>query len=123
MGATEEQMALLVGAHVTHVAYILLIYSIAFLMFLFVAVLLHLYVTLTWPLSRENTNPFMSKTNGRPTSKRNGHARGAGSVGDAQRLRDAEEFELEGLMSDDDEPEDRLRPPAQRANPPTNPST
>lgn len=103
MGATEEQMALLIRANVTHVAYILLLYSIAFLMFLFVGLLLHLYASHTWPLSRENTNPFMSKMNGRPTSSRNGHARGAGSVGDAQRLRDAEEFELEGLMSDEEE--------------------
>lgn len=34
MGATEEQMALLSDAGVTHVSYILILYSIAFLMFL-----------------------------------------------------------------------------------------
>lgn len=34
MGATEEQMALLAGANVTHVSYILLLYSIAFLLYL-----------------------------------------------------------------------------------------
>ena len=34
MGATEEQMAVLAGAHVTHVSYILILYSLAFLMFL-----------------------------------------------------------------------------------------
>jgi len=34
MGATEEQMALLSDAGVTHVAYILILYSIAFLLFL-----------------------------------------------------------------------------------------
>lgn len=34
MGATEEQMALLAGAHVTHVSYILILYSISFLLFL-----------------------------------------------------------------------------------------
>lgn len=34
MGATEEQMALLAGAHVTHVSYILILYSLAFLLFL-----------------------------------------------------------------------------------------
>ena len=34
MGATEEQMALLAGANVTHVSYILILYSIAFLLFL-----------------------------------------------------------------------------------------
>ena len=91
MGATEEQMALLAGAHVTHVAYILLLFSISFLLFLFVAILLHLYASHVWPVDR---NPVvLPKANGRA----NGHVRG-----DSQRLRDAEEFELEGLMSDDE---------------------
>lgn len=34
MGATEEQMVLLDNAGVTHVAYVLILYSIAFLLFL-----------------------------------------------------------------------------------------
>lgn len=34
MGATEEQMKILHEAHVTHVSYVLLIYSVAFLLFL-----------------------------------------------------------------------------------------
>jgi hypothetical protein len=34
MGATEEQMAVLASAHVTHVSYILILYSLAFLLFL-----------------------------------------------------------------------------------------
>lgn len=34
MGATEEQMALLSSKSVTHVSYILLIFSVAFLLFL-----------------------------------------------------------------------------------------
>lgn len=34
MGATEEQMRMLSDAHVTHVSYILILYSLAFLMFL-----------------------------------------------------------------------------------------
>jgi hypothetical protein len=34
MGATEEQMALLSNANVTHVSYILILYSVAFLLFL-----------------------------------------------------------------------------------------
>lgn len=34
MGATEEQMALLSDAHVTHVSYVLILYSIAFLLYL-----------------------------------------------------------------------------------------
>ena len=34
MGATEEQMKLLDEAHVDHVSYLLILYSVAFLMFL-----------------------------------------------------------------------------------------
>jgi hypothetical protein len=34
MGATEEQMQLLEDAGVTHVAYVLILYSIAFILFL-----------------------------------------------------------------------------------------
>ena len=34
MGATEEQMQVLAGSHVTHVSYILILYSLAFLLFL-----------------------------------------------------------------------------------------
>ena len=91
MGATEEQMLFLAGAHVTHVAYILILFSFAFLLFLFVVVLLYMYASFVWPVDR---NPVvLPKANGRA----NGHIRG-----DSQRLRDAEEFELEGLMSDDE---------------------
>jgi hypothetical protein len=34
MGATEEQMKLLSDANVTHVSYVLILYSIAFMLFL-----------------------------------------------------------------------------------------
>lgn len=34
MGATEEQMQLLENAGITHVAYVLILYSIAFILFL-----------------------------------------------------------------------------------------
>ena len=92
MGATEEQMVLLAGAHVTHVSYILLLFSVSFLLFFFVNVLLYIYASYVWPIDR---NPVvLPKVNGRA----NGHLRG-----DSQRLRDAEEFELEGLMSDDED--------------------
>lgn len=99
MGATEEQMALLAGQHITHVSYILLLFSVAFLLFLFVAMLLHLYASHVWPIDR---NPVvLPKVNGRA----NGHVRG-----DSQRLRDAEEFELEGLISDDEGERNGRRP-------------
>lgn len=93
MGATEEQMALLSGAHVSHVSYILILYSIAFLLFLFVSMLLHLYASYAWPL-----DPAVAKKDGMEGTNRvpiaNGHV--------DRRVRDAEEFELEGLMSDDE---------------------
>ena len=89
MGATEEQMALLATAHVSHVSYILLLYSISFLLFLFVSMLLHLYASHTWPLDAQPKD--------RPDQGLNGHV---GHVD--RRVRDAEEFELEGLMSEDE---------------------
>ena len=97
MGATEEQMALLATAHVSHVSYILILYSISFLLFLFVCLLLHLYATYTWPL---DASQGKSMGNGRAV---NGHM-SAPSID--KRVRDAEEFELEGLMSDDEGKED-----------------
>ena len=89
MGATEEQMSMLAAAHVSHVSYILILYSVAFLMFLFVCMLLHLYAAHAWPAD--------AKTNGV-----NGHVSNW-PVSANRRLRDSEEFELEGLMSDDDD--------------------
>ncbi|KAL9014850.1 MAG: hypothetical protein Q9173_000517 [Seirophora scorigena] len=93
MGATEEQMALLSNAHVSHVSYILILYSISFLLFLFVAMLLHLYASHAWPLEPASTKGEIAGANGAP--RMNGHIE--------RRMKDAEEFELEGLMSDDDD--------------------
>ena len=102
MGATEEQMNLLTNAGVSHVSYILLLYSISFLLFLFVCMLLHLYASYAWPL--DTTRPKVT-ANG----SLNGH------VGHAdRRVRDAEEFELEGLMSDDEVGEDGVVEPANK---------
>ncbi len=86
-------MALLATAQVTHVSYILLLYSISFLLFLFVSMLLHLYATHAWPLDAQSKNL--------PNGTANGHV----GVVD-RRVKDAEEFELEGLMSDDEGAED-----------------
>lgn len=85
-------MLLLSDRGVSHVSYILVLYSIAFLLFLFVCILLHLYAAHTWPV-----NPKASRVNGANGVLTNGHAV------DSRRVRDAEEFELEGLMSDDEE--------------------
>lgn len=92
MGATEEQMQLLSDANVTHVSYILILYSIAFLLFLFVNMLVHLYAVHAWGVTSK-ADPEAPRANGLP----NGHAR------PDRRVRDAEEFELEGLISDEED--------------------
>ncbi|KAF2474341.1 integral membrane protein-like protein [Lindgomyces ingoldianus] len=91
MGATEEQMQLLSDAHVSHVSYVLILYSISFLLFLFVNMLLHLYAVHAWGMNSKS-DAEAPRANGMP----NGHARVD------RQVRDAEEFELEGLMSEDE---------------------
>jgi hypothetical protein len=99
MGATEEQMQLLSDAHVTHVAYILILYSIAFLLFLFVNMLIHLYAVHAWG-QNSKSDTETPRVNGLPNGHANGHVRAD------RRVRDAEEFELEGLISEDEDAED-----------------
>jgi len=105
MGATEEQMALMSSANVTHVAYVLILYSVAFLLFLFVNILLHLYAVYAWPVNSKK-DPEAPRVNGHV----NGHVR----TPSQRQIRDAEEFELEGLMSDGDEEVDSPRPDMKR---------
>lgn len=96
MGATEEQMQLISNAGVDHVSYILVLYSFAFLIFLFVNMLLHLYAVNSAPAVPPKDNEEAERI-----PRMNGHTRGT----DSRQIRDAEEFELEGLMSDDENPE------------------
>lgn len=79
-------MALLSGAGITHVSYILVLYSFAFLLFLFVNVLLHIYDV--------NAAPSV------PPKDVEGVRRHRPS--DSRQIREAEEFELDGLISDDE---------------------
>lgn len=95
-------MNLLTTAGVSHVSYILLLFSISFLLFLFVCMLLHLYASYAWPLDR--IQPKAMAKGGL-----NGHV---GHVN--RRVRDSEEFELEGLMSDDEVAEDGVGTPASK---------
>ncbi|KAL2152309.1 hypothetical protein VTH82DRAFT_5493 [Thermothelomyces myriococcoides] len=90
MGATEEQMALVAGSGIDHVAYVLILYSLASLLFLFTMALINIY---------DRANPIQKKplANGQATS------------GDDARLRDANEFELEGLASDEEDEEHAAR--------------
>ena len=106
MGATEEQMALLATAHVSHVSYILILYSVSFLLFLFVSMLLHLFASSTWPIDVSAQGKTLA--NG---GIANGHIP---SHSVDRRVRDAEEFELEGLMSEDEDVKE-LSEPAQEA--------
>lgn len=96
MGANEEQMQLISDAGITHVSYVLVLYSFAFLIFLYVNMLLHLYAVNSSP-------PVPPKDIERPErlSRTNGHTIGT----ESRQIRDAEEFELEGLMSEDESPE------------------
>jgi hypothetical protein len=96
MGATEEQMQMISDAGITHVSYVLVLYSFAFLIFLFTNILLHLYAVNSVP-------PVLVKDDERPERipRMQGHTRQTPS----RQIRDAEEFELEGLMSDDETPE------------------
>src|SRR2546421_9363689 len=132
MGATEEQMQFLSDAGVTHVSYILFLYSISFLLFLFVNMLLHIYAVHTWPDDETNGRKearFHSRNASvvldlpRPgilkrycdaesptTNEINGSTNGKVKVPrhkptDSQQVRDAEEFELEGLITDGEDDE------------------
>lgn len=97
MGATEEQMKLISDAGITHVSYVLVLYSFAFLIFLLTNMLVHIYAVNT------SAPPVPPKDGeGAPARlpRMNGHVHT-----DSRQIRDAEEFELEGLMSDDESPE------------------
>lgn len=131
-------MKLLSDAHVTHVSYILILYSVAFLLYLFVNVLLHIYAVHAWPDSNSNgrrESRLLSRSLSRSASAAGGLlpprilkplsnlANGGGMNGtrpdskvrmprhrqtDSQHIRDAETFELEGLISDVEDNEEMI---------------
>ncbi|EGX89580.1 integral membrane protein (Ytp1), putative [Cordyceps militaris CM01] len=94
MGATEEQMILVDAAGLDGVSYTLILYSLAFMVFLFSNMLIHLYDRLS---TKEEGGKYS-----------NGHIRLNGNSNEEGRLRDAEEFELEGL-SDEEEHDESQR--------------
>ncbi|CAG8026744.1 unnamed protein product [Penicillium salamii] len=96
LGATEEQMVMLNNAGIMHVSYVLILYSVAFIVFLFVNVLLHIYAVHAWPNSESTDQNGPKYTN--LNANANGHARST-----SQQIQDAEAFELHGLISDDEE--------------------
>ncbi|ROT34509.1 YTP1 protein [Sodiomyces alkalinus F11] len=103
MGATEEQMDLVASSSMDHISYILILYSLAFLMFLFVNINITMYDYIS------NAQGKVVLANGE-APQANGHHR---SVSETRQLRDAEEFELEGLISDE---EDERKKPRRRAD-------
>lgn len=94
MGATEEQMNLVAQSDMDGVSYILILFSLASLLFLFVNMVIHLYDRLANPVL--NTKSFT-----------NGHRHANGRAVEDGEVRDAEEFELDGLTSDDEVDESR----------------
>ncbi|CCX34611.1 Similar to Protein YTP1; acc. no. P53584 [Pyronema omphalodes CBS 100304] len=96
MSATEEQMALIATAGIDHVSYLIILYSLAFLLYLFVQILLHIFVT-------SGTNAPIRKLDAPLEEGRQRHEA-------EQRAREAEEFELEGLISDDEGSGDERKP-------------
>ncbi|RMZ78463.1 hypothetical protein DV737_g3908, partial [Chaetothyriales sp. CBS 132003] len=154
MSATEEQMQVLADNDVTHVSYILILFSIAFLLYLFVNILLHLYASYAWPDDETNGvatakyGPSGGVSSGGADPRRHSrrvssvrpemgprpgpgwHGRKASVINhvpyrdtegstsnipnglprlprhrvtDSQQVRDAEEFELEGLISEEED--------------------
>ncbi|KAK0652830.1 hypothetical protein B0T16DRAFT_406881 [Cercophora newfieldiana] len=96
MGATEEQMALVKNSGMDAVAYILILYSLAFLLFLFVHMLIYVY-------DRSANAQKLAQ----PVA--NGRAAPGTRTEEDGRLGDAGEFELEGLMTDDEDEDDASR--------------
>lgn len=107
MGATEEQMALLTTYNITHVAYILVLYSFAFVLYLFVNILLHIYTVCSAPpvppkdveYNDEGMairDPAMGVRESRMPRRGHRHT-------DSHQIREAEEFELGALLSEDED--------------------
>lgn len=91
--ANEEQVAWVSSIGIDHVSYLLVLFSVAFLMFLYTNVLIHTYLV----------NPLPSTK--RPVGGGGEGTRSNGHVRSTEAPHEAEQFELEGLMSDsDDEP-------------------
>lgn len=93
-------MAFVDSSSVDVVAYILMVYSLAFILFLFANLLIHLY-------DRGVNQKVPAKDIHGNVQGGNGHA--VGSAADDRRLRDAEEFELDDMMSDEEDEEQAQR--------------
>lgn len=79
-----------------------------------VNVLLHIYAVHTWPTEEDAIDPeeAEAQSRGKYTTANGGYTNGrARSNSEAQRIQDAEGFELQGLISDEeDEPTSSVAP-------------
>jgi hypothetical protein len=92
MGANAEQMALIDASSIDHVSYILVLLSVACIVFLFANILIYTYDRLANAQpDNENTRDYS-----------HGHVAGDSRVVPGEE----EEFELRGLMNDDDYDDD-----------------
>jgi hypothetical protein len=92
MGATEEQMELVENSSMDHVSYTLVLFSLAFIVFLFANMLIHIYDQHT----HASNDAAGSSSNGGIRLSRDRRVEEAN-------IRAAEEFELDGLSSDDED--------------------
>lgn len=88
MGLNEEQMELVDRSDMDHDAYIMILFSLAFMIFMFVNMLINVYDCAG--------NPAVSSEE--PSEGRLGTL-----LHGTPLIRDAQEFELAGLMSDDED--------------------
>lgn len=97
-------MLLVAGSGIDHVAYILILYSLAFLMFLFVNMLVSLYdrTANAELLAAKNKQRQSADAAEAAAIRLNGNARA-----ENRQVHDAEEFELGELMSEDEEDEEQ----------------
>ena len=104
MGANEEQIQLLVSAGIDHVSYTLILFSLAFVIyfcsFLFLAMLRLVILYLIWLYTTSGFNAG-SEVPKFEQSMPNGRARMTSA--EQRRVRDVEEFELGGLLDEDED--------------------
>lgn len=69
-----------------------------------VNVLVHIYAVHAWPTEEDAVDPEEAQGRGKYSSANGGYMNGrARSNSEAQRIQDAEGFELQGLISDEEE--------------------
>ena len=104
MGSNEEQIHLLISAHVDHVSYVLVLFSLAFIVYFrtrrssSTLTLVIMYLIWLYTVSGRNSESAISKYD-HPVA--NGHMRLTSM--EQRRMRDVEEFELGGLLEEDED--------------------